>query len=129
MSPDPSGLTYADPTSPQTLNLYSYVMNQPLTYIDPDGLSACNQGATPTASNRVLDSVVQLFCWVGRLGTSSGDSSAGDTMSAGGGGGAGAGSSGSAGDSSHYLVTSRIVGPSNPGVRSCVGANVAHEQP
>lgn len=38
MSPDPSALNFADPTNPQTLNLYSYVLNNPLIYTDPDGL-------------------------------------------------------------------------------------------
>jgi RHS repeat-associated protein len=38
MSPDPSGLLYADPTSPQSLNLYSYVLNNPLSFVDPFGL-------------------------------------------------------------------------------------------
>jgi hypothetical protein len=38
MSPDPSGLAYADQTNPQSFNLYSYVLNNPLTNIDPDGL-------------------------------------------------------------------------------------------
>jgi len=38
MSPDPSGLAYADPTNPQSFNLYSYVLNNPLVSIDPDGL-------------------------------------------------------------------------------------------
>ncbi len=31
MSPDPSGLTYADQTNPQSLNLYSYVRNNLLS--------------------------------------------------------------------------------------------------
>jgi RHS repeat-associated protein len=39
MSPDPSGLALADPTDPQQLNLYSYVRNNPLALIDPDGLN------------------------------------------------------------------------------------------
>jgi len=44
MSPDPSGLAYADPTNPQSFNLYAYVMNNPLSNTDPDGLS-CVQGS------------------------------------------------------------------------------------
>ena len=38
MSADPSGLLYADPTNPQSLNLYSYGQNNPLINIDPNGL-------------------------------------------------------------------------------------------
>jgi RHS repeat-associated protein len=37
-SPDPSGLMYADLTDPQSLNLYSYVRNNPLTNTDPTGM-------------------------------------------------------------------------------------------
>jgi RHS repeat-associated protein len=38
LSPDPSQLYYADPTNPQSLNLYSYVLNNPLVHVDPNGL-------------------------------------------------------------------------------------------
>jgi len=38
MSPDPSQLYYADPTNPQSLNLYSYAQNNPLVNVDPNGL-------------------------------------------------------------------------------------------
>lgn len=38
MTPDPSGLYYADPENPQSLNLYSYVLNNPLINVDPDGM-------------------------------------------------------------------------------------------
>lgn len=41
LSPDPAGVGYADPTNPQSLNLYSYVYNNPLINIDPSGLDAC----------------------------------------------------------------------------------------
>jgi RHS repeat-associated protein len=38
MSPDPSGLSYANPFDPQSFNLYSYVRNNPLINTDPTGL-------------------------------------------------------------------------------------------
>jgi hypothetical protein len=38
LSPDPGGLFYADPTNPQSFNLYSYAQNNPLTNTDPTGL-------------------------------------------------------------------------------------------
>jgi RHS repeat-associated protein len=38
LTPDPSGLTYADPTNPQSLDLYSYVQGNPLVLVDPSGL-------------------------------------------------------------------------------------------
>jgi hypothetical protein len=38
LSPDPSQLYYADPTNPQSLNLYSYGRNNPLINTDPTGL-------------------------------------------------------------------------------------------
>ena len=41
MSPDPSGVYFGDPTNPQSLNLYSYVLNNPLTGTDPTGRAYC----------------------------------------------------------------------------------------
>jgi RHS repeat-associated protein len=38
LSPDPSQLYYADPTNPQSFNLYSYALNNPLTKGDQTGL-------------------------------------------------------------------------------------------
>jgi RHS repeat-associated protein len=44
-SPDPSGLAYADQSNPQSLNLYSYALNNPLKNTDPTGLY-CYYGST-----------------------------------------------------------------------------------
>jgi len=41
MSPDPSQLAFADPTNPQSFNLYSYAVNNPLKFADPTGLWHC----------------------------------------------------------------------------------------
>jgi RHS repeat-associated protein len=38
VSPDPAGLSAANPANPQTWNRYAYVAGNPLTVIDPDGL-------------------------------------------------------------------------------------------
>ncbi len=51
MSPDPSGLYYADPTNPQSLNLYSYALNNPLKFVDPTGLYCFYGGQGDTVEN------------------------------------------------------------------------------
>lgn len=40
MSPDPSGEHYANLDNPQSFNLYTYVINDPLKYLDQLGLEA-----------------------------------------------------------------------------------------
>ena len=49
VSPDPSGLVYADPRNPQSLNLYAYVLNNPLIHIDPSGLDCVYFNASGSA--------------------------------------------------------------------------------
>jgi RHS repeat-associated protein len=54
LSPDPTQLYYADPTNPQSFNLYSYVYNNPLANTDPTGTDACatdNGDGTATIVN------------------------------------------------------------------------------
>jgi RHS repeat-associated protein len=41
LSPDPAGLAAVNPTNPQSWNRYAYVMNNPLTNVDPLGLDYC----------------------------------------------------------------------------------------
>jgi len=41
LSPDPAGFAAADPSNPQSWNRYSYVMNDPMDYVDPSGLHQC----------------------------------------------------------------------------------------
>jgi RHS repeat-associated protein len=39
LTPDPAGLAAVDPSNPQSWNRYAYVMNNPVSFIDPTGLA------------------------------------------------------------------------------------------
>jgi RHS repeat-associated protein len=55
MSPDPMGMSLADPTNPQSFNLYSYVLNNPLTNIDPTGLDCVKDNGDGTVTTNTGD--------------------------------------------------------------------------
>jgi RHS repeat-associated protein len=46
ISPDPLGMGAADPSDPQSWNLYAYVNNSPLDATDPTGTDICPNGTT-----------------------------------------------------------------------------------
>jgi RHS repeat-associated protein len=81
-SSDPSGLYMADPENPQTLNLYSYVGNNPLMYTDPSGLYACTPD--PAGANivgRIAHAIHNAFCDPNDGGSNSGGQSPTGTSS------------------------------------------------
>jgi RHS repeat-associated protein len=58
-SPRPVPVPYSDLQDPQTLNLYGYVRNNPLSKIDPDGHGGCN------VDNETHGTV---WCWLHKHG-------------------------------------------------------------
>jgi RHS repeat-associated protein len=42
LSPDPAGMAAANPANPQSWNRYAYVLNNPLSLVDPLGLDGCS---------------------------------------------------------------------------------------
>jgi len=70
LTPDPAGLKAMDLSNPQSWNRYTYVMNNPITMVDPSGLYNCGdphgefvcQGSTdlfPIGALAVLSAAVQ----------------------------------------------------------------------
>ncbi len=57
ISPDPAGLGAVNPSNPQSWNRYAYVMNSPLSAVDPLGLAdgdyESHKGCTPGATSIV----------------------------------------------------------------------------
>jgi len=48
-TPDPFGDVIADPTNPQSWNLYAYVRNNPLNLVDPSGYFCAHLNGTGDA--------------------------------------------------------------------------------
>ena len=62
LSPDPLG---GDPTNPQSLNRYAYVLNNPTTLTDPTGLFApgpCLDPNSPGCGNPFIDELFSKHC-------------------------------------------------------------------
>ena len=102
LQPDPLGLGAADSSDPQSLNLYSYVGNDAMNFVDPDGLNArmcfgynvflSEDGGE---SWRIIG-FIPIFCW--DVGGGEGGGSGGGGGEAGGrGGDRSAGAGGAAG--------------------------------
>lgn len=54
LSPDPAGLSAANPANPQTWNRYAYVGGNPLSFADPSGLGVeCRNSANAGSANCV----------------------------------------------------------------------------
>jgi RHS repeat-associated protein len=56
LSPDP---TITDKGNPQNYNRYSYVLNNPLTYVDPSGFATCEPGASAQHNQFCVGSPVE----------------------------------------------------------------------
>ena len=52
LSPDPGWMAAIDPSNPQSLNLYSYALNNPSKLVDPSGMILCNLGPTPDSADK-----------------------------------------------------------------------------
>ena len=51
LSPDPGWIAAIDPSNPQSLNLYSYALNNPSKFVDPSGMILCNYGPTQDSAD------------------------------------------------------------------------------
>lgn len=59
-SSDPDTVLYADFDSPQSMNLYSYVLNNPLRSIDSEGLVSCDPDTWDDSTNTLTAGACHL---------------------------------------------------------------------
>jgi RHS repeat-associated protein len=62
LTPDPSGASAADPSNPNSWNVYAYTEGDPINFYDPDGLATSNCGDSSFEYNgRVIGTVSQAL--------------------------------------------------------------------
>lgn len=57
LTPDPAGTDAVDPTNPQSWNKYAYVLNHPMSAIDPQGLDCMYDNGNGTYNSKTGDCV------------------------------------------------------------------------
>ncbi|MGA8491425.1 MAG: RHS repeat-associated core domain-containing protein [Terriglobales bacterium] len=55
IQPDPAGLAAVDPSNPQSWNRYAYVLNNPLSFVDPTGLDCAYLNDSGTGVDASLE--------------------------------------------------------------------------
>ncbi|MBK7600582.1 MAG: hypothetical protein IPJ07_19550 [Acidobacteria bacterium] len=94
MQADPLGLGAADAANPQSLNLYSYVGNDPVNFTDPTGLFLAIPPSSPPDNPSYVGADYLRFLWYLYFNYNGRGSGGGGDVGGGGGGGGGGGQQG-----------------------------------
>lgn len=76
MSPDP-GNAGADLANPQSWNMYSYTFDNPMSFVDPTGMTTCDQNGDNCFDPSVPPIKVDVWCCSTEIGPVGGGSGAG----------------------------------------------------